>query len=142
MNLILIAACAVSTMTLGRANADMLVATHTIRALSVLTAADMELVEGTFPETFDRPEDLVGLVSKVSLYAGHRFIASQIGPPAVIARNAIIELKFQRGALLIMTEGRALENGHVGDVIRAMNTDSKAMVFGRVLGDGSLEVGQ
>ena len=43
--------------------------------------------------------------------------------------------------LRILTEGRALARGGVGDVIRVMNLSSRTTVSGRIAADGSVHVG-
>jgi flagella basal body P-ring formation protein FlgA len=122
------------------AAADVLVATRTIRAQSILAAADLAMVSGEPTLTGLAILDAVGQEARVTLYQGREIRADDIGPPALINRNQIVVLQFQSGPLIISTEARALGRGGAGDVLRVMNLSSKATVNGRVGSDGTVHV--
>jgi flagella basal body P-ring formation protein FlgA len=124
----------------GQAAADVVVATRTIRAHSVLTAQDVRVVAGEYTDAFDRLEDVVGQEARVALFAGRPVLLSSIGPPALVERNQIVPLHFRRGGLVITTEGRAMERGGVGDRVRIMNLTSRATLFGFIMADGTIKV--
>jgi flagellar basal body P-ring formation protein FlgA len=123
------------------AMADSVVATRTIRAQTVVQADDVTLVAAAIPNAVGNLADAVGLEARVSIYAGRPILGSDLGPPAMIDRNQIVALAYQSGALAILTEGRALARGGVGDVIRVMNLASRSTVSGRVAPDGTVHVG-
>lgn len=125
----------------GAALADSLVATRTIRAQSIIGPDDVTLVAAAIPGALDSAEGALGFETRVALYAGRPIRPSDIGPPAVIDRNQIVPLAFAAGNLTILTEGRALDRGGVGDVIRIMNLGSRATVSGRISADGRVLVG-
>lgn len=125
----------------GAALADSLVATRTIRAQSIIGPDDVTLVAAAIPGALDSTEGALGFETRVALYAGRPIRPSDIGPPAVIDRNQIVPLAFAAGNLTILTEGRALDRGGVGDVIRIMNLGSRATVSGRISADGRVLVG-
>ncbi len=54
--------------------------------------------------------------------------------PSLVMRNRPVRVEFVRGALLITAEGRALSNGQEGDTVRVMNTSSRSVVLGVVIG--------
>jgi flagellar basal body P-ring formation protein FlgA len=76
----------------------------------------------------------------VTLYAGRPIPLSALGPPALVERNQVVTLVFQRGGLEIRAEGRALGRGGEGDTIRIMNLASRNTVTGWVTGDGLIHV--
>lgn len=123
------------------AMADSVVATRTIRALSVVQADDVTLVAAAIPNALGNLADAVGQEARVSIYAGRPILASDLGAPAVVDRNQIVPLAYQSGALAILTEGRALARGGVGDVIRVMNLASRSTVSGRISANGTVLVG-
>jgi flagellar basal body P-ring formation protein FlgA len=125
----------------GVAMADSLVATRTIRAQSVVTAEDVTLVAADIPNAMTQVADAVGLEARVAIYAGRPINAADVGPPALVDRNQIVPLAYQSGGLAILTEGRALTRGGVGDVIRVMNLASRSTVTGRVAANGTVVVG-
>ncbi|MDZ4093320.1 MAG: flagellar basal body P-ring formation chaperone FlgA [Paracoccaceae bacterium] len=122
------------------AQADSLVAVRTIRAQSVLATTDMTLVSAVIPGALDDPAKALGLEARVTLYAGRAIRPDEIGPPAIVDRNQIVALAYQSGGLTILTEGRALARGGVGDVIRVMNLDSRTTVTGHIASDGTVQV--
>lgn len=123
------------------AMADSLVATRTIRAQSVVEAEDVALVAADIPNALAAVADAVGLEARVAIYAGRPISAADVGPPALVDRNQIVPLVYQSGGLAILTEGRALARGGVGDVIRVMNLASRSTVSGRVSASGTVVVG-
>lgn len=125
----------------GMAHAEAVVATRTIRAQTVLTQADMTTVEAEIPGTLTDPDTGAGLEARVTLYAGRPIRAEDLGPPAVVDRNQLIPLAYVSGPLTILTEGRALARGGVGDVVRVMNLASRTTVSGRIGPDGVVQVG-
>jgi flagella basal body P-ring formation protein FlgA len=66
----------------------------------------------------------------------------QLGPPALIERNQIVQVRFAGSQLIINTEGRALERGGVGDRVKVMNLSSRTTLFGYVQSDGHIAVYQ
>lgn len=125
----------------GMAMADSVVATRTIRAQSVVQADDITLVAAAIPNALGELSDAVGLEARVAIYAGRPILAADLGAPAVVDRNQIVQLTYQSGALAILTEGRALARGGVGDVIRVMNLASRSTVSGRISANGTVLVG-
>ncbi|MDP4031279.1 MAG: flagellar basal body P-ring formation chaperone FlgA [Pseudorhodobacter sp.] len=123
------------------AHADSLVATRTIRAQSILAASDMTLVAAEIPGGLSNVTAAIGLETRVTLYAGRPIHPADLGPPAIIDRNQIIALVYRAGSLAILTEGRAMARGGVGDVIRVMNLASRTTVTGRIAADGRVQVG-
>ncbi|MEM9966525.1 MAG: flagellar basal body P-ring formation chaperone FlgA [Pseudomonadota bacterium] len=121
--------------------AQTVVADRTIRANTVIDAGDLRLHTGkTSADGFKRLEDVVGQEARVALYPGRPIRTGDIGPPAIVTRNQVVRVQFDHHGLSIVTEGRALERGAIGDHIRFMNLSSRATLFGTVQADGSLRV--
>ena len=123
------------------AMADSVVATRTIKAQSVVQMGDVTLAERAIPNALDNVASAVGQEARISIYAGRPILAADLGPPAVVDRNQIVPLVYQSGALAILTEGRALARGGVGDMIRVMNLASRSTVSGRIAANGAVLVG-
>ena len=80
-----------------------------LRSGTVLELDDFA-VEGENPSmvaAFKR--QIAGQELKRTVYAGKPIASRDIGPPTVIKRNDLVSVEFTRGPLLIMTEGRALD---------------------------------
>ncbi|MDE3028241.1 MAG: flagellar basal body P-ring formation protein FlgA [Paracoccaceae bacterium] len=122
------------------AMADTVIAARTLRANTLIGPTDLSALGETMPGTFANLQDVVGKETRVILYAGRPIEPADIGPPALIKRNQIVALSFQRGNLSILAEGRALGRGGVGDEIKVMNTSSHSTVTGTVDPDGTVVV--
>lgn len=120
--------------------AESLVATRTIAAKAVIGQEDFALVAAAIPGALSDPALALGQEARVTIYAGRPLREGDIGPPALVERNAIVALIYQRGTLEISTEGRALDRGGTGDVIRVMNLASRATITGRVDSLGQVQV--
>ena len=124
----------------GPAGADSLVATHTIRAQSVVAVEDFAVVDADIPGALTDPAKAIGLEARITIYAGRPITASDLGAAAVVERNQTVSLVYRSGGLSILTEGRALSRGGAGDVIKVMNLSSHTTVTGTVKVDGTVSV--
>ncbi|OIQ74023.1 flagellar basal body P-ring biosynthesis protein FlgA [mine drainage metagenome] len=122
------------------AMADTVIAARMLRPNTIIGPGDLSSLGETMPGTFAKVQDVVGKETRVILYAGRPIEPADIGPPALIKRNQIVALSFQRGSLSILTEGRSLGRGGVGDEIKVMNTSSHSTVTGTVDTDGTVIV--
>ncbi|MDO8311928.1 MAG: flagellar basal body P-ring formation chaperone FlgA [Sideroxyarcus sp.] len=125
----------------GLAQADSLVATRTIRAQTILASADMTLVAADIPGAATDIAAAEGLEARVTLYAGRPIRPDDLGPPAIVGRNQLVSLSYTAGPIAIVTEGRALARGGIGDLIPVMNLASRTTVSGRIGADGVVLVG-
>ena len=120
--------------------ADSLVATRPIRAMSVLGPADVTLVDAEIDGALTDVAAAVGMEARVVIYPGRPIRAADLGPPAIVERNQIVLLTYRTAGLAILTEGRALTRGGVGDVIRVMNLTSRTTVTGQIGPDGMVDM--
>lgn len=123
------------------AQAESLVALRTLPAQTVVTEADVTLVEAQIDGALTAIAPALGLQVKTTVYAGRPLRPENLGAPALIDRNQSVTLVYAAGGLIILAEGRALARGAEGEVVRAMNLASKTTVSGRVDGQGRLVVG-
>jgi len=140
MDVFRILALAVFALMSSPALAQTVVATHTIRPQSILTAADIERIEQSVAGSYIATDEVIGMEARVVLYPGRPIRIDDIGPPALIERNQIITLFYAVGGLTIATEARSLGRGGVGDRLRVMNLSSRSTVSGWVQADGSVSV--
>lgn len=116
------------------------VAARPIPVRGILSHADLATQPGATPGTLSAVVDAVGMEARVALYQGRPVRPEDIGPPALVERNTLVTMIYQRGGLAISTEGRALGRGGEGEHVRVMNLDSRATVTGRVAGPNLVEV--
>lgn len=122
------------------ADAQTLVAAHTIRAQTVLSERDIAFATDPSPGAAEDPSAVIGLAARTVIYQGRPIRPQDLGPPALIDRNQIVVLSYVNGALSIVTEGRALGRGGVGEAIRVMNMTSRSTVTGIVAADGTVRI--
>ena len=118
------------------AEAGVLAAARTLPAGTVITAADLRAVDGSRTGITD-PSAAIGMQTRITIYEGRPLHGSMLQPPRLVNRNQMLRLTFQRGALRIVTEGRALDDAAAGDVIRVMNMASRSTVSARIAADGT-----
>ena len=123
------------------AMADSVVATRTIRAQSVIAAQDVAMVPADITGALTATDAAVGLEAKVTLFAGRPVRAADLAAPSLIQRNQVVAVVYQVAGLTIRTDGRALERGGAGAVIKVMNLASHLTVQGAISPDGSVRVG-
>ncbi len=84
---------------------------------------------------------IVGKAAKLTLLPGHAIPYAGVANRKLVSNGAEVKLVYEEGGLFIMTEGAALQDGSIGDVVRVRNTDSGVTVSGAVQPDGSVRVG-
>lgn len=124
------------------APAEVLVATRTLRAASLIGPGDVALAAGTPPPgAATRTDQAVGLEARITLYAGRPIPLSALSAPALVERNQTVALLYLSGGLEIRAEGRALGRAGEGEAVRILNLASRSTVSGRVAGPGLVIVG-
>ncbi|ROU03246.1 flagellar basal body P-ring formation chaperone FlgA [Histidinibacterium lentulum] len=120
--------------------AETLVATRTIRPQEILMPGDLVIQAVQVPGGVSDPDLLIGQEARVALYAGRPVRAGDVGPPALVERNALVPLIYSTSGLTITTEGRALDRAGAGELVRVMNLASRTTVSARIGPDGAAHV--
>ncbi|MEL6582729.1 MAG: flagellar basal body P-ring formation chaperone FlgA [Pseudomonadota bacterium] len=124
------------------AQAETVLARRAIPPNTSIAASDLALAPGDIAGAARDISDVIGRESGVAIYPGHPVMLEHLRQPALIERNDTIELRYTKGPLTILTEGRALRRGHFGSRIPVLNLGSKSTVSGIVTHDGAVEVGR
>lgn len=120
--------------------ADSLTTTRAIRPATVLAPSDLAVMATVVPGTLTSPADVVGQEARITLYPGRPIRPGDVGPPALVDRNQLVQLLYRTDTLTIRTEGRALDRGAAGDRVRVMNLSSRSTVSGVVSETGLVVV--
>jgi len=126
--------------TMSAATAETVVATRTIPALTVIAADDVTIKGEPTAEAISAAQDIIGMEARVALFAGRPIRPGDVGQPAVVERNQVIPLMFERNGLVISTDGRALGRAGPGDTIRVMNIGSRMTISATIGRDGAAYV--
>jgi flagellar basal body P-ring formation protein FlgA len=87
-----------------------------------------------------REQDIVGKELKRPLNAGDAFRTSDLKLPTLIRRGQVVTLLVSSGGLQLAASGRAMQDGSVGDFIRAQNITSRTIVEGEVASNGMIKI--
>ena len=85
-------------------------------------------------------DDLIGMSAKREIKAASIVHASQIRRPVMVPKGAIVQIELYRGPMSLSTQGKALEEGSKGDVIRVTNIRSSKVIEARVSGPNRVDV--
>lgn len=133
--------CLVLSLLPGLAAAEIIVPVRTIRAQQIIAPEDVMVLDKTVPGAVSDPADAIGQEARRALYANRPIAPADLGPPALVDRNQAVALAYREGPVQIVTEGRALSRGGLGDVIRVMNLSSRTTVAGEITAQGMVIVG-
>jgi flagella basal body P-ring formation protein FlgA len=110
----------------------------------VIRDADVDMVElprTAVPRTalLDRKR-VVGQSPRRLLRASAPLNPGDLRPPVVVPKGSLVTLMVRTNRMLITAQGKALEDGAAGEVIRVLNTRSRTTIEGKVSGPGKIAV--
>ena len=85
--------------------------------------------------------DIVGKRARRTLVPGNRIQPGDLDDALIVSIGAQIRFVLQVGGLRLETQGQALENGVVNDIVRVRNVDTGRTIVGRVQSDGTIRAG-
>ncbi len=83
---------------------------------------------------------LVGMTPRRGLRAERPIRVSDLRAPVVISKNSPVTIVLQTDKMRLSAQGRALEDGAKGALIRVMNTQSNQTIHAQVQGPGQVNV--
>jgi flagella basal body P-ring formation protein FlgA len=124
---------------------DMAVFARRVEAGTVLAETDLNWVtvpeEKLTTESVTDPAQVVGREQRRTASEGQPVRARDLSAPRLVMRGGLVTLKVETPYLLITAQGRALQDGGQGDVVRVTNTQSNRTVEGTVVAPGVVKVG-
>lgn len=118
------------------ATADV-VAARTLRVGLSLKATDLRVTGDTAE---DAKKAFIGLETRRIVYTGMALSADTVGPPTVVQRNDVVEVRYAFGGLGLRTMARSLAAGGIGDRIDVLNLDTRIKISATVVGPSAVEV--
>jgi flagella basal body P-ring formation protein FlgA len=120
------------------------VAAHPIARGDMIGASDLRLQkmrqEEVRPAMITDEGALVGMTAKLNLRAGVAIGVADIQKPMAVTRGATVTMVLVQGGMLLTAQGRALDQGALGDVIRLSNTKTNLTVEGTIDGTNHVRV--
>lgn len=86
------------------------------------------------------PSQIVGMTPRQSVRGGQMVSTSELQKPIAVARGALVTMVLKYGAMSLSTQGHAVEQGSVGDLIRVINSHSNLTVEGRIEGQNVVSI--
>jgi len=84
--------------------------------------------------------NLIGMSPRRPVRPGDTILASELRAPVVVAKNSLVTIRLDTARMSLSAQGRALEPGSTGDVIRVMNTKSNKIINASVVDSGTVRV--
>lgn len=84
--------------------------------------------------------EVEGFVTKKTLLPGRTIPLSALREAYLIERGKNISMVFSHSMMTIIAQGVALQNGGLGEMVRARNLDSGIIISGTVMQDGTIRV--
>lgn len=111
---------------------------------TVIGKADLEWIKLPADRAGDylRAETgLVGMELRRQLPEQSALRPQDVVPPRVVLRGSLVTMQIVAPNMMLTAQGRALQDGAVGDVVRVTNTQSNRVVEATVLQAGIVQVG-
>ncbi|MDJ1633100.1 flagellar basal body P-ring formation chaperone FlgA [Rhizobium rhizogenes] len=128
----------------GTSMGTAVVPTEVIYPGDIIGSGQLEEVDVTNPNLsgdYARTiRDVTGRVSKRTLLPGRTISISALRQPFAVTRGSNARLVMSMGSMTITAAGTPLDDGAVGDSVRARNLDSGIIVNGTVLENGTIRV--
>jgi flagella basal body P-ring formation protein FlgA len=83
-----------------------------------------------------------GLICKRQLAANTVIgpnMAAEAKPQVIIKRNQNVVIRIEKGGLVVMATGKAMQNGCSGEYVKVKNADSQRIILAKVKEDGTVE---
>lgn len=124
--------------------AEVAVVARGVERGSILTAADIRLTRMNTSQAgyghIREMERIVGMEVKRPLRAGDAIRLSHLKSPQVVRKGDRVVLEASTSGISVVTSGRALLNGQVGDQIQVRNEKSNRVVDAEVVGPGRVRI--
>ncbi len=83
-------------------------------------------------------EQLVGHELRRDTDEGEILHVHDVIPPRLVTRGSLVTMKIETPLMLVTAQGKALQDGTQGEVVRVVNTQSNRMIEGTVSGPGTV----
>jgi flagella basal body P-ring formation protein FlgA len=93
-------------------------------------------------DTISNLVDLIGKTPKRGIREGQAIRSSAIQKPILVKKGSLVTIILRANKMLLTAQGKALQPGSEGDVIRIANTQSNHTIEAEVIGSGRAAVRQ
>jgi flagella basal body P-ring formation protein FlgA len=117
---------------------------HRLEAGTIIAASDIDWLD--VPEDHINPsvvadtDQLIGRALRRDTEGGEMFHGHDVMPPRLVARGKLVTLKIETPFMMLTAEGKALQDGSAGDVVRVLNLQSDRVIEGTAESEGVVRV--
>lgn len=86
------------------------------------------------------PSDLIGMTATRTLPAGKPVRTAEVRRPLLVEKGSIVTMQLKTAMMSLTAQGRALENGSRGDIIRISNVQTNTVIEAEITGPGTARV--
>lgn len=115
-------------------------ANSTLSRGTMISSQDISVEVDGAEASQDVMSQYVGKELTRTIYTGTEIRERDVQEPLMVKRNSPVTMIYRVGRLEISTNGRALSEGAMGDIVSVMNMDSRQTVEGRVTAMGVVEM--
>lgn len=90
--------------------------------------------------TVTDPGEIVGKSLRRPLRPGRQLRETDLQAPVMVTKNSLVILRLETANMRLSVQGRALESGGLGEVVRVVNTKSNTLIYARISGPNSVVV--
>jgi flagella basal body P-ring formation protein FlgA len=83
---------------------------------------------------------LLGMAPRRPVRTGEPMRVTDMAPPVVVAKGAIVDMSYTTGALTLLARGKALESGAIGETVDVLNPRSNRTVQGVIEGPNLVRI--
>ena len=85
-------------------------------------------------------DNILGKSPRRPLQAGKALLGSELRQPLIVTKNSLVTIRLETPRMILTAQGRSLESGAKGDVIRVVNTQSNKVISVGVVSFGTVAV--
>jgi len=126
------------------ATVEVPVLTRAVGRGEVVTAEDLSMTrlreDQLRPAMITDPGAIVGMAAKIALRANQPIVTADLQKPLAVARGALVTLVLNYRGMALTAQGRAIDQGSLGDTVRVTNTHSNMTVEGVIDGTNRVRV--
>lgn len=86
------------------------------------------------------PQNLMGMTPRRTVAAGTPLSSEDLAAPQIVQRGKSVTMTYRTGTLLLTAQGKALENGAKGDIVRVTNVSTNRSLEGIVVAENEVEI--
>jgi len=85
-------------------------------------------------------EQVVGMTPRAPVNPGQPLLVAELARPLAVAKGAVVAMELSAPGLQVLGQGRALEQGGMGDRIQVLNPASRAVLMAEIVGHDRVRV--